>query len=91
MVGRERDDNDSRLNSYHKVTLGNRSNQDEISWVLFDKNDDSHAKIPPHIQKQSDLPHGALVISVDLTALSMAEANEYKRQIEEGGGNCDCS
>ncbi len=85
MLGRERDDNDSRLNAFKQVRLGNRDIQEEISWVLFDKNDPHHSTIPSEIYSERELPHGALVVSVDLTPLSQAEIEEWRKQDETHG------
>lgn len=83
MIGRERDDRDSRLNAAKRVTLGDRSSADEISWVLFDANDRHHDNIPATIESERDLPNGALVISVDMSPLSQAEIGTYHRHNAE--------
>ncbi|NBO19461.1 MAG: hypothetical protein EBV03_09610 [Proteobacteria bacterium] len=81
MYGRERDDANSRLNAYKRVRLGNRSLQEERSWVLYDKNDPRHADIPSDIKSERDLPFGALVMSVDMSPLSEGE-KRFLRQYE---------
>lgn len=73
MIGRERTDGDARLNAFKPVQLGHRARHEEVSWVLFDKNDPRHADIPGHILSERDLPRGALVISVDMGPLPQAE------------------
>ena len=89
MCGRERDDNNSRLNSFKRVHLGNRSAESEASWVLFDKNDPRHASIPRDINRAEDLPHGALVISVDMSPLSGAEEQFLKNHMAQYGDKLD--
>lgn len=57
--------------------------------MLFDKNDPRHASIPQDITRAEDLPHGALVISVDTSPLSEAEVSFLKKRSAETGDAID--
>ncbi|MBY0406973.1 MAG: hypothetical protein K2Q01_04725, partial [Rickettsiales bacterium] len=73
MFGREREVLDARLNDFRQVMMNGRGNQQEMSWVLFDKDDPAHAHIPGNIRSMEDLPRGAVVLTVDLSPLSREE------------------
>ena len=84
IFGREWERHSARLNAYKQVHLSRRSTQDEMSWVLYDRDDPKHASIPLDIQNADDLPRGAVVLSVDMTPLSHREAKLIKESVGDG-------
>ncbi len=86
MLGRERTDWQARLNAAKQVNLANRG-QDELSWVLYDKNDPAHENIPSVISNSRQLPFGAVVMSVDMTPTSAEEAQLIRKHNERHGDN----
>lgn len=84
VYGREREVYESRLNAFKPVQLGNRRVEEELSWVLYDRDDANHQRIPRDIRTADDLPRGAVVVSVDMTELSRREAELIRESYRPG-------
>lgn len=84
IFGREREEYDARLNAFKPVYLAGHSPTEELSWVLYDRDDPRHQNIRSDIRSDDELPRGAVVLTVDLSALSPREAKLLRENAREG-------